>query len=80
MHYAIETRYFGPSTNQGSRVKALWRGGRKRSVFIPYNHALSSEAVHTAAATALLAHEAGRYAITAAGATDTGYVFIVESV
>jgi hypothetical protein len=48
---AIVTRYLGPTDTRGSRIKATADAG---SVTIPYPHELSGEAVHRAAAEALL--------------------------
>jgi hypothetical protein len=48
---AIETKYIGPTDHRGARVKASAEAG---SVTVPWDHALSSEANHDAAARALI--------------------------
>jgi hypothetical protein len=49
---AIITKYIGPTETKGSRIKATCDAG---SITIPYPHELSGEAVHEAAAMALVA-------------------------
>lgn len=44
----IRTRYHGPTNARGSRISATTIGGRR--VYVPYDHALSMEQNHTAAA------------------------------
>jgi hypothetical protein len=48
---AIETKFLGPTNYRGSRVKAIAQAG---SVTVPWDHALSTEANHDAAARALI--------------------------
>jgi hypothetical protein len=47
---AIQTRYFGPTNNRGSRIKAWAQAG---SITIPYPYELSGQACHRKAAEAL---------------------------
>ena len=75
MHEAIVTKYHGATDKKGSRVTATACGGLK--VSIPYPHELSGEAVHMAAAAALMA-KAGLKGKLVAGLMPTGgYVFIL---
>ena len=48
---AIITKYFGPTNNRGSRIKAQCAAG---SVTISYPYELSGQACHRAAADALV--------------------------
>jgi hypothetical protein len=48
---AIVTKYFGPTDTKGSRIKASDEDGN--SITIPYDYALSGEALHKKAAIAL---------------------------
>jgi hypothetical protein len=48
---AIVTKYIGPSDTKGARIKATCDAG---SITIGYPHELSGEAVHAAAAMALV--------------------------
>ena len=50
MRQAIVTKYIGPTTSRGSRVKAAAYAG---SITVPWDHALSPEGNHTEAAKAL---------------------------
>lgn len=70
---AIQTRYHGPTNTRGSRISAFDEDGNRISV--PYDYALSGEAVHRAAAEALCNKMkwTGRLA---GGSTRTGYVFV----
>jgi len=47
---AIQTKYMGPTNTRGSRIKATAEAG---SITVGYDHALSSEGNHNAAARAL---------------------------
>jgi hypothetical protein len=83
---AIETRYLGPTNFRSGRIKArAWAG----SVTVPYDHALSTEDNHRAAADALRAKWAkhaeqhGGKSIWSEGhwhqggnAAGNGYVFV----
>lgn len=71
---AIETRYLGPTNTKGGRIKATaWAG----SVTIGYDHALSTEGAHKAAADALIAKLGWTGAFAQGGnAKGTGYVFV----
>ena len=44
---AICTKYIGPSNTRGARIKAYCESGL--SVTVPFNHAMSGQAVHFAA-------------------------------
>ena len=71
---AIETRYLGPTNTKGGRIKATaWAG----SVTVPYDHALSLEDNHRAAAMALVAKYGwtGTYA-QGGHAKGVGYYFV----
>ena len=77
---AIETKYLGPTNTLGARVKATVDLGNswdadKRSVTVSYDHALSAEQNHEAAAAALLRRMkwVGQWV---SGSTPTGYVFV----
>ena len=75
MNEAIITKYHDATHTKGSRVTATACGGVK--VSIPYPHDLNGEAVHMAAAAALMA-KAGRKGKLVAGLMPTGgYVFIL---
>lgn len=52
MVQAIVTQYHGPTTHRGSRITATSQAGK---VTVPWDHALSSEDNHRAAAMALVA-------------------------
>lgn len=51
MRQAIVTKYLGPTNHRGSRIKATCEAG---SITVPYDHALSGEGNHCAAAHALI--------------------------
>lgn len=51
---AIATRYLGPVTRYGSRIKAM-RG--EKSIFLPYDARLTLDGNHYAAARALAGHD-----------------------
>lgn len=48
---AIRTKYYGPSNVRGSRIQASCEG---KTIYVPYNHALNSDANHRAACEELL--------------------------
>jgi hypothetical protein len=48
---AIQTKYFGPTNNRGSRIKAFCAAG---SITISYPYELSGQACHRAAADTLI--------------------------
>jgi hypothetical protein len=48
---AITTKYFGPTNARGSRIKATAERG---SITVPYDHSLTNQANHVAAAQALV--------------------------
>jgi hypothetical protein len=47
---AIITTYRGPTDSRGSRIVVSGGGPRRVSLTVPYDHALSAEANHAAAA------------------------------
>lgn len=49
LRQAIVTKYHGPTNTRGSRISATAAAGR---IFIPYDHALSIQENHAAAARA----------------------------
>jgi hypothetical protein len=74
---AIRTRYKGPTDTRGSRIIASDEDGNR--AIISYPHELSGEAVHRAAADALVAKMdwgSDRYGKLAGGALKDGYVFV----
>lgn len=74
MRQAIETKFLGPTNVRGSRIKATAQAG---SVTVPYDHALNSEANHTAAAVALCAKFGWKGTIMGGGKADgRGNVFV----
>lgn len=75
---AIQTRYYGPTNNRGSRIKAFCVAG---SVIISYPNELSGQACHRKAAETLIA-ELGwvDYGQLIGGQTKTGdYVFVFNN-
>lgn len=48
---AIRTKYCGPTNTRGSRIQASCEA---KTIYVPYNHALNSDANHRAACEALL--------------------------
>jgi hypothetical protein len=75
MNEAIVTKYHGATDTRGSRVTATACGGLK--VSIPYPHDLNGEAVHMAAAAALMAKAGGKGKLVAGLMPTGGYVFIL---
>jgi len=75
MHEAIVTKYHGATNTRGSRIVAKACGGVK--VSIPYPHDLNGEAVHEAAALALMAKAGLKGKLVAGYMPHGGYVFIV---
>jgi hypothetical protein len=49
-HKAITTKYIGPSNVRGARIAATGHDGRGGRMYVPYDHALSIEHNHAAAA------------------------------
>lgn len=72
----IYTKYLGPTNYRGSRVKA-YTCTKRVSVILPWNYSFASEAMHAAAAQALLAKLgwAGDWYQGDSG-PDGGYVFV----
>ena len=72
---AILTKYLGPTDCKGSRITAWDCDGNRATV--PYDHALSGEAVHREAAIALV-HKMGWSPVTLVeGCTKVGYAFVI---
>lgn len=70
----ITTKYHCSTDFRGSRISAVGDGAR---VSIPYPHELTGEAVHSAAAHALLA-KLGFHGATLKGySTKSGYTFFI---
>jgi hypothetical protein len=72
----IVTKYLGPTTFRGSRIKAVTSGGR-HSVTIDYPHELDSEAAHWKAAS-LLIRKLEWPGVYHCGALQTGFVFVPD--
>jgi hypothetical protein len=70
---AIETHYVGPSNLRGARIIA--EDLDKNRVIFSYDHSLSGEDGHAAAALALC-KKMGWEGELVAGATKRGYVFV----
>ena len=70
---AITTKYHGPTDTRGARISATDNDGNR--VTVPYEHALSGEAVHRVAAVALCKKMRWR-GVLVAGATGAGYVYV----
>jgi len=51
---AIVTRYLSPTNTRGSRIKAVVNG---RQITLPYDHALTPDGNHYAAARKLAGHD-----------------------
>lgn len=51
---AIVTRYLGPTNTLGGRIKATLAG---RSITVPYDHVLTPDGNHYAAARKLVGHD-----------------------
>ena len=75
MNEAIVTKYHSATDTRGSRVTAKAIGGLRIS--IPYPHDLSGEAVHEAAALALMEKAGLKGKLVAGFMPNGGYVFIV---
>ena len=76
---AIETRYLAPTNSKGGRIKATaWAGSK----IVPYDHALSIEGNHRAAAMALAAklgwhtHAPAECWATGGNAKGDGYLHV----
>jgi hypothetical protein len=73
---AITTKYLGPTNSRGSRIKATACG---TSVTISYDHSLSAEEAHKAAAIALCTNFGwGNYGNLISGSIENGFVFLFE--
>lgn len=86
-YMAIETKYLGPTNYRGSRIKATARDTfycdeRPKSVTVPLDYALDTDANHERAALALLPKVCNSPdGVTMhKGATQRGYVFVVVPV
>ena len=84
VYSAIETKFLGPASVRGSRIKAqamdtCKRGDRPKSVTVGYDDALNRERHHAAAAMHLLpkvCNTPSNYHLVA-GATERGFVFVI---
>lgn len=72
---AIRTRYHGPTNVRGSRIIAKCEGG---SFTMPYNHALSLEGNHDAAARLLL-EKLGWPNVYFGGVFEGDYYWVAET-
>lgn len=71
---AIVTRYHGPTNTRGSRISAQYAGGR---IYVAYDHALSPEGNHAAAAATLAASLGWAGRMIGGGSPDgRGNVFV----
>ena len=77
---AILTKYIGPTNTRGSRIKATCDAG---SIYIPYPHELSGQAVYREAAEALvkkLGWDSPYYGpLLGGGLSDGSYVFVFNN-
>ena len=74
---AIHTKYIPASNVKGSRIKATCDAG---SIYIPYPHELSGQAVYRAAAEALTAKLGWTDPLLGGGLpNNAGYVFILDN-
>lgn len=71
---AICTKYVGPTNSRGARIIAESGSGQRVAISYPYE--LSGEAVHKAAAVALMKKLGWKYRIVG-GSTKTGYCFVI---
>lgn len=74
----IQTKYLGPTTYKGARIKA-WCAFSKRSVIIDYDDSLDSFDNHAIAAKALVKRfdlYSGEY--TVGDNSDVGYLFVAN--
>lgn len=73
---SISTKYFGPTNNRGSRVKAIASGGE--SLTVGWRHDLNHDENHRLVALALAKklNWSGRWI---GGATKTGSVYVRDS-
>lgn len=71
---AIQTKYLGPTTFRGSRVKA-WDSDNN-SVTLSWDHALNTEANHRSAANALCLQMNWACSSLIGGWIKTGMVFV----
>ena len=74
MSKAIVTKYHGPTDHKGARISANDGDGNRVTISYPYE--LSGEAVHKAAAVALM-EKMGWTGELVAGALKTGYAFVM---
>jgi len=75
---AIVTKYLGPTDYRGSRIKATADAG---TITVPYDYALSNEALHRVAADALVeklgwGYLASEFYLVAGGLATGGYAFV----
>lgn len=74
----ISTKYLGPTNHRPGRIKA-WASFAPATVTVPYDHALSQEGNHDAAAKALAVKLgwAGDW-VSGGGIDGNVYVFVTE--
>jgi len=72
----VVTKYLGPTTFRGARIKAVTSGGR-HSVTIDYPHELDGEAAHWKAASELIRKLEWSWAYHGAE-LQTGWVFVPD--
>ncbi len=73
-YQAVETKYYGPTNHRGARIKAYAQCG---AVWSSWDHSLSVEGNHSAAALAFLTKwDWDGLWVRGANAANTGYVFV----
>lgn len=72
MTLRIKTTYVGPTDTKGSKIKAQFNG---KTVSVPYDYALNSEARHQKAAFAFADKHGLSVKIDASDSHDKGYYF-----
>ena len=72
---AVETTYLGPTDHRGPRVKATMVGTRQTAT-VGYDHSLSTDAAHLAAALHLMGQWFEGESLQVIGYTDTAKGFL----
>lgn len=75
MRQAITTKYFGPTSVRGPRVKATCQAGSKT---ISWNHRLNSDENHIVAAQALASHFGWHGRWVGGADSASGYCFVLD--
>lgn len=78
MQYDIKTRKLPATDTQGMRVRAATAATGGTSITIPWDYALSGEAMHAAAAQRLLDVNLPGFTVTLAGHWTRGYYYQAE--